>query len=149
MCDNTCALLLPSFSDCVPVKRHYQYWAAYVYKSTNTHNLLTEEFLDQDCIINEIFGQIYHSKPLSEDYTSVKHFLTKVRADFHELKSSCGLDFFKEGTSGNRLLSYVIFSKLPGVLQKEIILWARTIHLWDKYLCPIVTSYGRLSSRSP
>ena len=31
------------------------------------------------------------------------------------------MDFFKEGTSGNRFLSYVIFSKLPGVLQKEII----------------------------
>ena len=38
MWDNTRALLLPSFSDCVLVKRplrHYQYWAAYVYKSTN------------------------------------------------------------------------------------------------------------------
>ena len=37
-------------------------------------HLLTEEFLDQDCIINEIFGQIYHSKPLSEDYTCQTFF---------------------------------------------------------------------------
>ena len=39
MCDNVRVLLLPSFFWLYPSKkgplRHYQYWAAYVYKSTN------------------------------------------------------------------------------------------------------------------
>ena len=48
-------------------------------------HILTEEFLDMDGIV-KISVLIYSSKPSSDDHTSVKHFLMKVKANFLELE---------------------------------------------------------------
>ena len=41
--------------------------------------------------------------------------------DLSELKTSYDIDFFQDGQSGFLLISHIIFSKLPGILQKELI----------------------------
>ena len=85
-------------------------------------DILRAEFLDEGQIKNEIFRELLATRLNSEnDLESVKFFLTKVKADLLELRSSFGLDFLAENTPGSELISHIIFSALPNILKKELI----------------------------
>ena len=58
-------------------------------------DLLTKEFLYVLHIVNEIFKQILTTQPkYDEEFTNVKPYLSEIRADLAELRTSNGLDFF-------------------------------------------------------
>ena len=85
-------------------------------------DLLKKEFLDIPFIIDEIFKQLLGSSPKYDpEFVSIKSFLSEIKVDLCELKTSYNLDFFEENTPGYELLSHIIFSKLPPTLQKELI----------------------------
>ena len=101
--------------------------------------LLKEEFFDQEFIVNEIFLQIIEAKPeFDPEFTHLKQYLSKTRADIHELQNSYGLDFLLAGSPGNKFLSFVVFAKLPCSLKREIINQTHTNYpsindIFDKY----------------
>lgn len=85
-------------------------------------NLLKAEFLDNELIVDQIFSDILNSKPkFDNDFFDVRKFLTKSRADLYELASSFHMDFITSGSSGNRLMSHIIFQKLPNLLKRELV----------------------------
>ena len=102
-------------------------------------DLLTEEFLDIPYIVDEIFKQLLDASPKYDpNFTNVKQFLSEMRADLSELRSSYDLNFFEENTPGFKLVSHIIFAKLPGVLQRELVHKVGTnyptlIDIYDNY----------------
>ena len=79
--------------------------------------LLTEEFLDIPLIVDEIFKQLLDASPkYNANFINMKQFLSETRADLSELRTSYNLDFFEEETPGFRIISHIIFAKLPSIL---------------------------------
>ena len=84
--------------------------------------LLTEEFLDIPLIVDVIFKQLLHASPKYDvNFINVKQFLSETRADLSELRTSYNLDFFEGETPGFRIISHIIFAKLPSILQRELV----------------------------
>ena len=84
--------------------------------------LLTEEFLDIPLILDEMFKQLLDASPKYDgNFINVKQFLSETRADSSELRTSYKLDFFEEETPGFRIISHIVFAKLPSILQKEFV----------------------------
>ena len=50
----------------------------------------------------------------------MNQYLAEIKADLSELNTSYDINFFEESESGFLLISH-IFSKLPGILQKDLI----------------------------
>ena len=72
--------------------------------------------------MDEIFKQLLDSSPKYDaNFINVKQFLSETRADLLELKTSYNLDFFEEETPGFRIISHIIFAKLPSILQRELV----------------------------
>ena len=85
-------------------------------------NILRAEFLDNEYIVDEIFREILNSHPkYDNEFADVKKFLAKSRADLFELANSFNLDFVTSGSSGNILMSHIIFGRLPNVIKKDLI----------------------------
>ena len=79
--------------------------------------LLTEEFLDISLIGDEIFKQLLDASPKYDaNFINVKQFLSEIRADLSELRPSYNLEFFEEETPGFRIISHIVFAKLPTIL---------------------------------
>ena len=84
--------------------------------------LLTEEFLDIPLIVDEIFKQLLDAFPKYDaNFINVKQFLSETHADLSELRTSYNLDFFEEETPGFRIISHIVFAKLPSILQRELV----------------------------
>ena len=84
--------------------------------------LLDEQFLDKPFMLDEIMRQIVNEQPkYDENFTNVKSFMVKLRADLSELNTSFGYDCLEENSFGCALLSHIVFNKLPKSLQKELI----------------------------
>ena len=83
--------------------------------------MLNKEFLDVPFIISEIFKQILNtSLKHDHEFLSVKCSLAEVWADLSELKTSYGLDFFKENAPGFMLVSHIELDNLPVSVRREI-----------------------------
>ena len=63
----------------------------------------------------------YYSPKFDPNFANIRKFLSGVNADLSDLKSSFGLDFFKENSPGFELICHMIFSKLPTIFQRELI----------------------------
>ena len=84
--------------------------------------LLTEEFLDIPLIVDEIFKRLLDASPKYDaNFFNVKQFLSETCADSSELRTSYNLDFLEEETPGFRIISHIIFTKLPSILQRELL----------------------------
>ena len=87
-----------------------------------TIKLLTEGFLDIPLIVDEIFKQLLNASPKYDaNFINVKEFLSETRADLSEIKTSYNLDLFEEVTPGFRIISHIISTKLPSILQRELV----------------------------
>ena len=88
----------------------------------STIDLHKREFLNKNLIINPIFNKILSCKPkYNPEYFIISQFLVEIRDDLAELKGSYNLDYFEELSAGNKLMSHLIFEKLPSQLEREII----------------------------
>ena len=68
-------------------------------------DLLKKEYLDLGLIKSQIFAQIIQAKCIDYDLEAAKSFLTNVRADLLELKSTYSLDFLIKDSAGAEMLS--------------------------------------------
>jgi hypothetical protein len=82
--------------------------------------LLTDEFLDVEHIIDETMKLILNSFPKYDvTYQETRVYLNKMRSVLHELKTF-NIDLCSGASSGCKLISHIIFSKLPPALKKEL-----------------------------
>ena len=85
-------------------------------------DFLKREFLNENLLINVIFNQILWYKPKYDpEHFNISQFLAEIRADLAELKGSYDFDYFEELSAVNKLMSHLIFEKLPSQLKREII----------------------------
>ena len=83
--------------------------------------LLKDEFLDTEFIADEYFRQIIKASPKYDvNFENVRQYLNETRAALHELKSY-NIDLLEEDTSGNKLISHIIFDKLPNIIKRELV----------------------------
>ena len=83
--------------------------------------LLKDEFLDTEFIADEYFRQIIKAFPkYDQSFENVRQFLNETRAALHELKAY-NIDLLEEDTSGNKLISHIIFDKLPNIIKRELV----------------------------
>ena len=61
------------------------------------------------------------SPKFDTNYNNMKQYLAEIKSDLSELNTSYIIIFFEESESGFLLISHMIFSKLPGILQKDLI----------------------------
>ena len=68
--------------------------------------------------MDEIFKQLLDaSLKYNANFINVKQFLSETCAELSELRTSYNLDFFEEETPGFRIISHIVFAKLPSILQ--------------------------------
>ena len=78
--------------------------------------LLKEEFLDEEFIVDETFKQLLNKVPKYDpNFVDVRTYINECRSMIHELKLY-KVDLLEVGTAGCKLLSHIIFSKLPQLL---------------------------------
>ena len=84
-------------------------------------SLLKSEFLDEEYIVDEYFKKIINSSPkFDSDFEGLRQFLNESRASLYELKSH-NVNLMEEETSGNKLISHIIFDKLPNIFKRELV----------------------------
>ena len=75
--------------------------------------ILEDEFLDEELIVHEYFGKILNKAcKYDPKFESLKSLINDLRACIFELQSY-DLDFLEEDSPGLKLLSHIIFEKLP------------------------------------
>ena len=85
--------------------------------------MLEQEFMDKEFIIEETLRNIMKSYPSSSvdmEYTSIKIYLNEVRSYLSELQRH-GVDLLDENSGGYRLISHIIFERLPPLVKREFI----------------------------
>ena len=83
---------------------------------------LLTEFLEILLVVDEIFKQLLDASPkFDANFINVKQFLSEIRADLSELRTSYNLDFFEEETPGFKIISHIVFAKSPSILQRELV----------------------------
>ena len=83
--------------------------------------LLKEEYLDEQYIIEEIFKQLLSKHPkFDTSFVEVRMYINECRALLYELKTY-KVDLLDDNSAGCKLISHIIFSKLPKSFVKELI----------------------------
>ena len=84
-------------------------------------SLLKEESLDIPYIVDESFKTLLSSSPSFDTaFDGLRTFVNKCRAIIHDLKQY-NIDLMEEDTAGCKLLSHIIFSKLPTSVKRELV----------------------------
>ena len=84
-------------------------------------SLLKEEFLDIRYIVDESFKSLLSSSPCFDTaFDGLRTYVNECRAIIHDLKQH-NIDLMKEETAGCKLLSHIIFSKLPTSVKRELV----------------------------
>ena len=83
--------------------------------------ILEDEFLDEELIVHEYFGKILNKAcKYDPKFESLKSLINDLRACIFELQSY-DLDFLEEDSPGLKLLSHIIFEKLPAVFKRALV----------------------------
>ena len=85
--------------------------------------MLNDEFLDVEYIIDETLSNILKASPQLEsnpELMSVKIYLNEMKAYLFELKNH-KVDLLEVGSAGNKLISHIVFNKLPVTVRRELI----------------------------
>ena len=84
-------------------------------------SLLKEEFLDIPYIVDESFKTLLSSSPSFDTaFDGLRTYVNECRAIIHDLKQY-DIDLMEEDTAGCKLLSHIIFSKLPTSVKRELV----------------------------
>ena len=84
-------------------------------------SLLKEEFLDIPYIGDESFKTVLSSSPSFDTaFDGLRTYVNECRAIIHDLKHY-DIDLMEEDTAGCKLLSHIIFSKLPTSVKRELV----------------------------
>ena len=83
--------------------------------------LLKDEFLDEAFIVDETFMQLLSRVPKYDPtFLDVRTYINECRSMIHELKLY-KVDLLEAGSAGCKLLSHIIFSKLPPSIKRELV----------------------------
>ena len=83
--------------------------------------LLKEEYLDEEFIIDESFKSLLSSSPSQDSsFEGLRAYVNECRAITHDLQQY-GIDFLAEKSAGSKLLSHIVFSKLPPAVKRELV----------------------------
>ena len=83
--------------------------------------MLNAEFLDKEFIIGEYFTKIISNSPKYDpQFEDVEKYLNETRACIHDLKNY-GVDLLLPNSSGLKLISHIVFNKLPAFLKRELV----------------------------
>lgn len=81
---------------------------------------LTKEYLDADVIVDRHLQKLVNIQPpQSRDNESLRSFFNVARTSIYELRNH-GLDALEEDTLGNKLLSYILYEKLPTAFKNKL-----------------------------
>ena len=84
-------------------------------------SLLKEEFLDIPYTVDESFKILLSSSPsFDTEFDGLRTYVNECRAIIHDLKQY-DIDLLEEDTAGCKLLSHIIFSKLPTSVKRELV----------------------------
>ena len=114
--------------------------------------ILKKEFLDEEFIVDEILKQLLEGYPKFDvTFGEVKSYINVCRAHLYELKTY-GVDLLEVNSAGCKLISHILFSKLPVSLKKELIHKVDTnyptvVDLFDNYN-DLIKTLLRTSSRN-
>ena len=85
-------------------------------------DLLKKEFIDTNKIIDKLLDTILEKEPKYDpDYDNLRLYVAEIRSTLNDLHKSYGVDLESVGTGGYKLVSKIIFSKLPQAVQRELI----------------------------
>ena len=85
-------------------------------------DLLKKEFMDSNKITDKLLDTILESEPKYDpDYDNLRLYVAEIRSILNDLNKSYNVDLESEGTGGYKLVSKIIFSKLPQAVQRELI----------------------------
>ena len=84
-------------------------------------DLLKKEFLDEDYIVDETFKLLLSKIPkFDPSFMDVRSYINECRSMVQELKLY-KVDLMEKDSAGCKLLSHIIFSKLPPSIKKELV----------------------------
>ena len=84
-------------------------------------SLFKEEFLDIPYIVDESFKTLLFSSPsFDTEFDGLRTYVSECRAIIHDLKQY-DIDLMEEDSGGCKLLSHIIFSKLPTSVKRELV----------------------------
>ena len=84
-------------------------------------SLLNEEFFYISYIVDESFKTLLSSSPSFDTaFDGLRTYVNECRAIIHDLKQY-DIDLMEEDTAGCKLLSHIIFSKLPTYVKRELV----------------------------
>ena len=86
---------------------------------------LKYEFLDENYIVNETFKVILERSPTlpkdDPEFDDLKLYVAEIKSVLSDLNKTYKTDLVTPGTGGYKLVSSIIFSKLPPVVRKALI----------------------------
>ena len=84
--------------------------------------LLKKEFLDTDKIIDKLLDQVLEKEPKYDpEYTNLRLYVAEIKSMLNDLNKSYNVNLETAGTGGYKLVSKIIYSKLPQAVQRELI----------------------------
>ena len=101
-------------------------------------SFLKEEFHDIPYIVDESFKTLLSSSPSFDTaFDGLRTYVNECRAIFHDLKQY-NTDLMEEDTAGCKLLSHIIFFKLPTSVKRELVHkvdnnYPSLNHIFDNY----------------
>ena len=54
------------------------------------------------------------------DFVGVKKYITKICSNLFELLNTFNIDLIADGSGDNRLISHIVFNKLPNLIKKRV-----------------------------
>ena len=83
---------------------------------------LKAEFLDVDLIVHELFKQVREKFPKSDpEFENLRMYVAEIKSILNDLKNSYNTNLLSPGTGGYKLVSSIVFEKLPPSVQRALI----------------------------
>ena len=83
---------------------------------------LKAEFLDINLIVHDLFKQIQEKYPKNDpEFESLRMYVVEIKSILNDLKNSYQTDLLTPGTGGYKLVSSIVFEKLPPSVQRALI----------------------------
>ena len=84
--------------------------------------ILDKEFLDSAKIVDKLLDQLLDKSPkFDPEFENLRLYVAEIRSILNDLKNSYDTDLETPETGGYKLVSKIIYAKLPPVVQKALI----------------------------
>ena len=85
-------------------------------------DILKEEFLDEGKLIDQLFNLILQKMPTYDaEFRGLRLYVAEVKGFLSDLKTAHKVDLLTADSGGYKLVSHIIFAKIPSVIQRALI----------------------------